>query len=300
MPTECKTEEFNFSTFFIIFMTIVVIGPLTIDQIVTPNLEAQKIGGASYFQSFVFEEFKQDYIVISNFNDFNLLKEFPNLDTLIPVVGDSTHFFVNEYPIEDNKDVRVQYSNFANAPISKSELEFILHDIDDIDAFILNPLNRNDFPIETLDYLKTFNIPIYLSIQGFLRLPDKEIKENLYSIKLEKPDNLEDILNGIEGLFLDENEASIIFDDDKFDKYDISQIIITNGSKGSRIICDNEIKIDAVNVNNIVDATGCGDTYMAAYVLKYLLSNSPKESGDFASLIASEKLMSFGPYKSLF
>lgn len=300
MPTECKTEEFNFSTFFIIFMTIVVIGPLTIDQIVTPNLEAQKIGGASYFQSFVFEEFKQDYIVISNFNDFNLLKEFPNLDTLIPVVGDSTHFFVNEYPIEDNKDVRVQYSNFANAPISKSELEFILHDIDDIDAFILNPLNRNDFPIETLDYLKTFNIPIYLSIQGFLRLPNKEIKENLYSIKLEKPDNLEDILNGIEGLFLDENEASIIFDDDKFDKYDISQIIITNGSKGSRIICDNEIKIDAVNVNNIVDATGCGDTYMAAYVLKYLLSNSPKESGDFASLIASEKLMSFGPYKSLF
>ena len=281
-------------------MTIVVIGPLTIDQIVTPNLEAQKIGGASYFQSFVFEEFKQDYIVISNFNDFNLLKEFPNLDTLIPVVGDSTHFFVNEYPIEDNKDVRVQYSNFANAPISKSELEFILHDIDDIDAFILNPLNRNDFPIETLDYLKTFNIPIYLSIQGFLRLPNKEIKENLYSIKLEKPDNLEDILNGIEGLFLDENEASIIFDDDKFDKYDISQIIITNGSKGSRIICDNEIKIDAVNVNNIVDATGCGDTYMAAYVLKYLLSNSPKESGDFASLIASEKLMSFGPYKSLF
>ena len=281
-------------------MTIVVIGPLTIDQIVTPNLEAQKIGGASYFQSFVFEEFKQDYIVISNFNDFNLLKEFPNLDTLIPVVGDSTHFFVNEYPIEDNKDVRVQYSNFANAPISKSELEFILHDIDDIDAFILNPLNRNDFPIETLDYLKTFNIPIYLSIQGFLRLPDKEIKENLYSIKLEKPDNLEDILNGIEGLFLDENEASIIFDNDKFDKYDISQIIITNGSKGSRIICDNEIKIDAVNVNNIVDATGCGDTYMAAYVLKYLLSNSPKESGDFASLIASEKLMSFGPYKSLF
>ena len=300
MPTECKTEEFNFSTFFIIFMTIVVIGPLTIDQIVTPNLEAQKIGGASYFQSFVFEEFKQDYIVISNFNDFNLLKEFPNLDTLIPVVGDSTHFFVNEYPIEDNKDVRVQYSNFANAPISKSELEFILHDIDDIDAFILNPLNRNDFPIETLDYLKTFNIPIYLSIQGFLRLPNKEIKENLYSIKLEKPDNLEDILNGIEGLFLDENEASIIFDNDKFDKYDISQIIITNGSKGSRIICDNEIKIDAVNVNNIVDATGCGDTYMAAYVLKYLLSNSPKESGDFASLIASEKLMSFGPYKSLF
>ena len=39
---------------------------------------------------------------------------------------------------------------------------------------------------------------------------------------------------------------------------------------------------------------------MAAYILKrLLLKDSPKEAGEFASLIASEKLMSFGPYKSL-
>lgn len=280
-------------------MTIVVIGPLTQDQIITPNSKTSTTGGASYFQSFVFEEFNIDYVVVANFNNLDLIKDFPNLANLIPIVGEDTHYFINKYPKKDNSDIRVQYSNFANIPILKSELEFVLDDVSQIDAFILNPLNRFDFPIETINYLKSFNIPIYLSIQGFLRLPDEKIDDKNYSIKLEKPDNLDEILKGIEGLFLDENEAKIIFDKNDFDKYDIGEIVITNASEGSRIISDGEIKIEAIEVDNIIDSTGCGDTYMAAYILKRLLLNSPKEAGEFASLIASEKLMSFGPYKSL-
>ena len=280
-------------------MTIVVIGPLTQDQIITPNSKTSATGGASYFQSFVFEDFNIDYVVAANFNNLDLIKDFPNLANLIPIVGGDTHYFINEYPKKDNSDIRVQYSNFADIPILKSDLEFVLENVSQVDAFILNPLNRFDFPIETINYLKSFNIPIYLSIQGLLRLPDEKIDDKNYSIKLEKPDNLDEILNGIEGLFLDENEAKIIFDRDDFDKYDIGEIIITNASEGSRIISDGEIKIEAIEVDNIIDSTGCGDTYMAAYILKRLLSNSPKEAGEFASLIASEKLMSFGPYKSL-
>ena len=280
-------------------MTIVVIGPLTQDQIITPNSKTSATGGASYFQSFVFEEFNIDYVVAANFNNLDLIKDFPNLANLIPIVGGDTHYFINEYPKKDNSDIRVQYSNFADIPILKSDLEFVLENVSQVDAFILNPLNRFDFPIETINYLKSFNIPIYLSIQGLLRLPDEKIDDKNYSIKLEKPDNLDEILNGIEGLFLDENEAKIIFDRDDFDKYDIGEIVITNASEGSRIISDGEIKIEAIEVDNIIDSTGCGDTYMAAYILKRLLLNSPKEAGEFASLIASEKLMSFGPYKSL-
>ena len=42
-------------------MTIVVIGPLAQDQIITQNSKTYAAGGASYFQSFVFECFqKQD------------------------------------------------------------------------------------------------------------------------------------------------------------------------------------------------------------------------------------------------
>lgn len=281
-------------------MTIVVIGPLTQDQIITSNSKTSVAGGASYFQSFVFEEFNMDYVVVANFNNLDLIKDFPNLGNLIPIVGDDTHYFINEYPERDNSDIRKQYTNFADIPLLKNQLEFVLDDIFEIDAFILNPLNRNDFPVETIDYLKTFNVPIYLSVQGFLRLPDEKVDDKNYSIKLEMYNDLEDILNGVTGIFLDESEAKIVFDDGNYNKYDIDEIVITNGSDGSRIIVESdEIKIEAVEVDNIMDATGCGDTYMAAYILKRLLLDSPKEAGEFASLIASEKLMSFGLYKSL-
>lgn len=281
-------------------MTIVVIGPLTQDQIITSNSKTSVAGGASYFQSFVFEEFNMDYVVVANFNNLDLIKDFPNLGNLIPIVGDDTHYFINEYPERDNSDIRKQYTNFADIPLLKNQLEFVLDDIFEIDAFILNPLNRNDFPVETVDYLKTFNVPIYLSVQGFLRLPDEKVDDKNYSIKLEMYNDLEDILNGVTGIFLDESEAKIVFDDGNYNKYDMDEIVITNGSDGSRIIVESdEIKIEAVEVDNIMDATGCGDTYMAAYILKRLLLDSPKEAGEFASLIASEKLMSFGPYKSL-
>ena len=96
-------------------------------------------------------------------------------------------------------------------------------------------------------------------------------------------------------IFLDEREFDIINDEEIQDL----NLVITNGSKGSRILCaDGEtIKINAVKCENIVDATGCGDTYMAAYISARLNNKNLIESGDFASSIASKKLENFGPYK---
>ena len=79
--------------------------------------------------------------------------------------------------------------------------------------------------------------------------------------------------------------------------FDVDEMIITNGSHGSRIITNNdEIKINAVKCNHIVDSTGCGDTYMAAYISKRLNNYSDRQSGEFASEIASKKLTKSGHY----
>ena len=58
-------------------MTIVVIGPLAQDQIITQNSKTYAAGGASYFQSFVFEEFNMDYVAVANFNNLDLIRDFP-------------------------------------------------------------------------------------------------------------------------------------------------------------------------------------------------------------------------------
>ena len=269
-------------------MTLVVIGPVTHDLVVIGDESTRKIGGATYYQSFVFEEFYKDYLVIINCDDEVLADEFPSADKVRVILKDNTHFFENAYPFEDNLNVRNQLSNFADIPILKSDLEDILPD--EIDAFVLNPLNRHDFPLETIEYLKNFNVPVYISIQGFLRVKDEQVNDN-YSIKLDNFDELSGILSGVNAIFLDEAEENIIGLD-----YDVDEMVITDGSNGSRIVSDGEIRIDAVECDNLVDTTGCGDTFMAAYISQKLLLKSPETAGSFASKIASEKIENFGPY----
>ena len=269
-------------------MTLVVIGPVTHDLVVVEDVESHKVGGATYFQTFVFEKFYSDYLAIVNCSDEGLANEFPSTDKVKVILKDDTHFFINNYPFKDNRDVRKQLSNFARIPILKSDLEDILPS--EIDGFVLNPLNRFDFPLETIEYLKDFNVPIFMSLQGFLRVHGDKVNEN-YTIKLANFDDLTAILSGVNTIFLDEAEKNIIGGD-----YDVDEMVITNGSHGSRIVGDGEIRIDAVECECVVDTTGCGDTYMAAYITQRMQSKSLRQSGDFASFIASEKLKKSGPY----
>lgn len=272
-------------------MTLVVIGPVTQDLIIIGDESSRKIGGATYFQSFVFEEFYTDYLAVVNCKSKNLVSGFPDSDKVKVIEKDSTHFFINEYPNPENPDIRYQLSNFANIPILKSDLEGVLDGVD-VDAFVLNPLNRYDFPLETVEYLKTFNVPIFMSMQGFLRVPDNQVNEN-YRLKLDNFDELDAILSGVDTIFLDEREKNIIGT-----HYDVDEMVITDGSNGSRIVGEGEIRIKAVKCDNIVDTTGCGDTFMAAYITQKLLLKSSENAGNFASRIASEKIKNFGPYNS--
>ena len=272
-------------------MTLVVIGPVTQDLVVIGGDESCRVGGACYFQSFVLDEFYNDYMVIVNCSRPELVDVFPDSDKVKAFIKDDTHYFINNYPDKDNLDIRHQSSNFADIPILKSDLENILPA--EIDGFILNPLNRHDFPAETVEYLKSFGVPIYMSTQGFLRVPDVEANE-MYSLKLEDFHELSHILSGVNAIFLDESEKNIISD-----FADVDEKVITDGSRGSRVVLkDGEIKISVVECENVVDTTGCGDTFMAAYVSQRLKGKSPEESGNFASLIASKKIESFGPYNS--
>ncbi len=270
-------------------MTLVIIGPVTQDIIRIGGEESYNVGGATYYQSFVFEEFYNDYLAIVNCSDESLVDDFPDTSKVKVIMKDGTHFFINDYPDAENLNVRHQVSNFADIPILKSDLEDILPD--EIDGFVLNPLNRNDFPVETVEYLKSFNVPIFLSVQGFLRIPSDEVNGN-YTIRLDNFDNLSDVLSCVNVIFMDEAEANIIGMD-----YDVDEMVITDGSNGSRIIAGGEIKIDAVKCENVVDTTGCGDTYMAAYITQKLLSKSSEIAGNFASLIASEKIMNSKHFK---
>jgi len=46
-----------------------------------------------------------------------------------------------------------------------------------------------------------------------------------------------------------------------------------------------------------MDPTGLGDTYMAAYATKRMLSSKPKTCGIFASMVATMKLEKIGAFQ---
>ena len=97
---------------------------------------------------------------------------------------------------------------------------------------------------------------------------------------------------------MDEYEFSLVSDN----SFNDCEVIITKGSRGSEILLKREnkveeISVDAVKCENVLDATGCGDTYMASYLSCRLKGKSIRESADFASLISARKLKCYGPFR---
>jgi fructoselysine 6-kinase len=72
-------------------------------------------------------------------------------------------------------------------------------------------------------------------------------------------------------------------------------LIVTLGAGGSYAFYKGALQYQsALPVSNIVDTTGCGDAYQAAFALKYFQTNNIKESMVAGALAASQILQAWG------
>ena len=84
-------------------MTLVLIGPACEDLIIIGDEESSKVGGASFFQSFVYEEFYDDYVAMVTASNADLIDEFPDKSKVKLILKDDTHHFINEYHDTEKK-----------------------------------------------------------------------------------------------------------------------------------------------------------------------------------------------------
>ena len=78
----------------------------------------------------------------------------------------------------------------------------------------------------------------------------------------------------------------------------VREALVTYASRGSTIFGpDGRIEIAAVPPRRHVDPTGCGDTYLAAYMTRRLTTGELRECGDFAAAVASLKIEQVGPFR---
>jgi sugar/nucleoside kinase (ribokinase family) len=113
-----------------------------------------------------------------------------------------------------------------------------------------------------------------------------------------------EVLPHVHFLKLNEEELKVLTDLDEIEPgarqladWGVKEIIITLGSKGSVIYCQNRFyEIPVYQPAKIVDATGCGDTYMAGYLYQRVSGAGIREAGKFASAMAAAKIAAHGPF----
>jgi sugar/nucleoside kinase (ribokinase family) len=275
-----------------------IIGPLTKDRIVKRDNVCNTVGGGVYYQSAVLSGLGMDNTVITTMSkmDKGLMKQFPGAAQIIPIYTEKTMEFENIYP-DDNPNHRIQKTQIPVNPIKPANFKDL--NFKAYDALLLSPLSPYDIPQETVQYLSKQDIPIYLGAQGYLRHVESG------NVVLKPWRGYKRFLKLVDFLFLDELEARVILGNSSDNCAEIAQVlsnfgpeevIITRGDRGaviySQITAENKNihDIPSFPPEEIVDPTGLGDTFMAAYAVKKLETPDPAECGRFAAHISSLKM----------
>ena len=80
-------------------------------------------------------------------------------------------------------------------------------------------------------------------------------------------------------------------------EWGVKEVLITLGSLGSVIFAEGHFfRIPAYPPKDIVDATGCGDTYVTGYLYMRNKGASYEEAGCFAAAMSTLKLEASGPF----
>ncbi len=274
---------------------ICCIGHITKDKIVTPNRTVYMAGGTSFYFAYAINQLPDD-VSFSLVTAMDPTEKEPvekmlkaGIDVTLNA-SRNTVFFENIYG--ENQNERKQRVLAKADPFTIKQLEHV-----DAKVYHLGSLLSDDFSPEVVAYLATKG-HVSIDVQGYLREVRDEkvypidwkdklaVLKNTYYLKVNETE-----METITGL-KDPREAALLLH-----SWGVTEVIITLGSEGSLIYVDDTFyEIPAYPPHEVVDATGCGDTYSAGYLYKRLQGANPTEAGKFAAAMCTIKLEHNGPF----
>ena len=273
---------------------ICCVGHITLDKVVTPKAVVHMPGGTSVYFSNAIHNMNVRFALVTALaeKEMYIVKELREKGIEVRVLP-SAHTVCFENIYSENQDHRTQRVSQKADPFSVSQLQNI-----EAKFFHLGPLLADDIPVELIRTLSEKG-QVSLDAQGYLRevrethvcaidWPAK--REALQYIDVLKANESEmQVLTGYSGV---RRSAKVLFD------WGVKEVVITLGSKGSVIYDGQEFyTIPAYTpVTAVVDATGCGDTYMAGYLSQRIKGAGCQEAGEFAAAMATLKIESSGPF----
>jgi len=272
---------------------ICCIGHITSDKVVTPRTELYMPGGTAYYFSCALSKLPLNYLLATAIApaEMHYVKQLRDMAIEVMVQPSQyTVFFENIYG--ENQDERKQN-------VLETADAFTIPQFDGVDAqiFHFGPLLAGDITTELIKTLAAKG-QVSLDVQGYLRQvidhkvypaswPEKQ--EALQYVSIVKADVAE--LQTLSGCDTVADGAKLLA------AWGVKEVVITNGSQGSQIYNDGVFyDIPAYAPAEIVDATGCGDTYMAGYLYQRQKGISIPEAGNFAAAMAGLKTAKPGAF----
>ena len=275
-----------------------VVGHVTKDTLTSGRQENVTPGGASFYAAITLRSLGARVSVVTKLNrdDASLLDELRARDVAVSVTDSaSTTTFLNAYP--DDPDLRRQLVADVASPFTEGEVSNLKADL-----YYLGPLTNNDVPASVVRLLASKG-PVALDVQGFTRRIDRTGERwDLVTQADWREKAL--VLPHVSIVKANEEEARILTGDSRpirmaelLSEYGPDEVIITRGSKPALLRARGKSYwIPSYPPRAVVDPTGSGDTFMAAYLFYRRLTDSVEEAGKFAAMTASLKLGVIGPF----
>ena len=250
-------------------------------------------GGTSFYFSNAIRNMDVKYSLVTALavKEMRFADELRDKGTEILVLpSTNTVYFENIY--SENQDHRTQRVSQKADPFTAEQLADTAARI-----YHLGPLLADDIPVSLIKYLSEKG-KVSLDVQGYLRKVENEAvihidcadkREGLRYVSILKASEYEmEVLTGTPDV---RKGAKILA------SWGVKEVIITMGSRGSVVYKDHTFyDIPAYIPNAVVDATGCGDTYMAGYLYQTIRGATPQDAGEFAAAMATIKIESSGPF----
>lgn len=270
------------------------IGHITLDKVVTPKNTVHMPGGTAFYFSHAIKHFDdRDYFLVTALaeSEMKVVDELRDEGIEVAVMP-SRHSVYFENIYGENQDNRTQRVLAKADPFSIEYLEQI-----DAKIYHLGSLLADDFSVDVVKYLSKKGL-VSVDSQGYLR----EVRgTDVHAV--DWPEKRE-ALKYIHFLKVNEHEMEVLTGSDEVERaarqlyeWGVREILITLGSMGS-VVYDGTTfhRIPAYKPREVVDATGCGDTYMTGYLYKRAKGADIFEAGHFAAAMSTLKIEGLGPF----
>jgi sugar/nucleoside kinase (ribokinase family) len=253
-------------------------------------------GGAAYYSTMVYCRLGLRTAVVTTVaeRDRGLLGALETAGvTVFNLPGAATTTFRNIYPVADDPDVRIQRVDAQASTITIAALPEVRARI-----WHIGPLTKDDVELALTGHCATLGGLVGIDLQGLTRevvagavraSPPAAAMAHLRVLDVVKADDAE--------ILTYTGAATVAAAVARVRAAGAREVLITHGSAGASIYgADGAVAIAAVPPRRMRDATGCGDTFLAAYLTRRLSSDDIRECGEFAAAAAAINIETRGAF----